>query len=155
MLLALGDIMGALVMSTMIECSGRLVYLRGGLLLLTCSVFTLGFLQDVDTILISIPLLYMFKSAVMSVLYTYTPEAFPTQVRTTGFGVCSSLHRLAPTFAPYVLAALLDVSFFAVCVTFASVYFLAAVASVFLPFETHGRKIYDNLEAEEDILTAD
>lgn len=70
------------------------------------------------------------------------------QVRSTGFGICSSMHRFAPTITPFLIAALLEKSFALVCVVFGGFYLIAAAIALLLPVETHNRKIRDKLHHE-------
>jgi hypothetical protein len=56
------------------------------------------------------------ETILISTLYLYTPEVFPTGIRVTAFGVCAFGHRFAPTIAPFVIAALISVSFELACV---------------------------------------
>ena len=70
--------------------------------------------------------------------YVYTPEVYPTALRSVGVGGCSSLARLGAMCTPYVAQVLFQNSvwsavsvygFFAVC---------ASIACLFLPYETRG-----------------
>lgn len=70
--------------------------------------------------------------------YVYTPEVYPTALRSVGVGGCSSLARFGAMCTPYVAQVLFQNSvwsavsvygFFAVC---------ASVACLFLPYETRG-----------------
>ncbi|XP_062553178.1 synaptic vesicle 2-related protein [Armigeres subalbatus] len=70
--------------------------------------------------------------------YVYTPEVYPTALRSVGVGGCSALARLGAMATPYVAQVLFQSSiwsavsvygFFAVC---------ASVACMLLPYETRG-----------------
>lgn len=54
------------------------------------------------------------------------------------------VHRFAPIAAPFVISALMDsLSFTHVACTFAGLYVLAAISTLFLPIETRGRAIVE------------
>ncbi|KAL9701755.1 hypothetical protein quinque_005196 [Culex quinquefasciatus] len=70
--------------------------------------------------------------------YVYTPEVYPTALRSVGVGGCSALARLGAMATPYIAQVLFQTSiwsavsvygFFAVC---------ASVACMLLPYETRG-----------------
>lgn len=147
-MMGLGDVVGSLLMCFLIEWTSRLLLLRVLLFGMAVAVYMLGFVSDVTLIPMIIPFVIAGKSCIMSMLYTYTPEVLPTQLRTTGFGVCSALHRLAPIVAPFPMAHLLELSFTYVCLVFGSLYALAGVAAILLPVETANRAINDKVHLE-------
>lgn len=44
----------------------------------------------------------MFVTAVMMMLYSYTSEVFPTAVRSSAVGLCSTFGRIGSTVAPLI-----------------------------------------------------
>lgn len=72
-------------------------------------------------------------------LTTYTPEVFPTVIRTTGTGVANMCARVAGMMSPLVCGALLDVSEGAVLVLCGSLMAATATCAALLPIETRGR----------------
>ncbi|KAL0487267.1 sugar transporter [Acrasis kona] len=85
-----------------------------------------------------------------SLIYTYTPEVYPTVVRTTGVGACSSFTRIAGGFSPLMIT-LYQLNRIPVYVIFGSVLVLASVLCIFLPYETLGKVLRDNID-EKDVL---
>eukprot|EP00808_Paulinella_micropora_P011239 g61668.t1 len=83
--------------------------------------------------------LFNASSMVMyAVLYTYTPEVYPTPVRAGGSGLASAMGRLASIIAPYV-AMLLQQRSSTAAVSGASVAMcFSALATAMLPLETRG-----------------
>jgi MFS family permease len=73
------------------------------------------------------------------VLYCYTPEVFPTNVRGTAVGIASSLGRISGCIAPILTGALLDISLSIPLYLSASFLCIAAVFMVMLPLETRGK----------------
>lgn len=78
--------------------------------------------------------------------YVYTPEVYPTAVRSTGLGVCSTLARVGGMITPYVAQVLLQKSNYVTLGLYAIVSFIAGIASFCLPIETSGRDMPDTLE---------
>ena len=87
------------------------------------------------------------------VVYLYTAELFPTEIRTTGFGSCSFVARLGGMLAPWVGALArpenLDNPYIPV-VVFGLSALLAGVVSARLP-ETKGVKLPDTVEEAEQL----
>lgn len=76
-------------------------------------------------------------------VYLYSPEAYPTEVRTAGTGACSAAARLATMVAPAVAYPLQEVSPVAPYIVFAGVLLCSAVAASQLPFDTRNRVLHD------------
>lgn len=74
------------------------------------AVMNLFLIAQYGTVLTSTFLFYFFSLMAYSVQYTITPESFPSEVRNTGVGVCSSANRLGALIAPSVSALLLSMS---------------------------------------------
>ncbi|ORZ28923.1 major facilitator superfamily domain-containing protein [Lobosporangium transversale] len=74
-----------------------------------------------------------------AVLYSYTPEVFPSEIRGTACGVAAAMSRLAGILSPLIVGAMLTVStyfpLYASCVTF----LISGICMCFLPIETKGR----------------
>lgn len=78
------------------------------------------------------------QNVMYGVLYAYTPEILPSVHRGTGSGIASCFNRvcglMAPIIAAYVATtglAILDVS--------ATLFLIAGVLMIFLPFESRGK----------------
>ena len=91
-----------------------------------------------------------------AVVYLYSAELFPTEIRTTGIGSCSTVGRLGGILAPFVgdLAKPhnLDNPYIPV-VIFGLSALLAGIVSLKLP-ETKGRKLPDTVEEAEQLPLA-
>ena len=91
-------------------------------------------------LLIAITGLNFMTAATWAVLYTFTPESFPTAVRATAFGICSFLARLGGIAAPWLAGTLLEQGGPGVTAGFSVVCFLMAAAVLtIVPIETAGR----------------
>jgi MFS family permease len=97
-----------------------------------------------DTLLLF--LARLFVTAAFNVTYMYTPEAYPTQVRTTGFGVANSMGRFGGMTAPFLGATFVERGLATTALALLSLaMFLAACLSFALPVETRGKALADAL----------
>ena len=72
------------------------------------------------------------------VIYSYTPEVFPTNVRGKGVGLASAASKLVASLAPLAGASLFVLGP-AVPVVFASLFiFIGTILMIMLPIETRG-----------------
>ncbi|KZS14128.1 Synaptic vesicle 2-related protein [Daphnia magna] len=78
-------------------------------------------------------------SGVFQAAYVYTPEVYPTYLRSVGIGVCSGMARLGAMVTPFVAQVLVQDSLNVAIGLYGSVSLLAMVASLCLPIETKGR----------------
>ncbi|HXF70941.1 MAG TPA: MFS transporter [Thermoflexus sp.] len=84
-----------------------------------------------------------FALGAWGALYAYTPEAYPTQLRTTGMGAASGMTRIAGALAPTLGGYLLGVSMPLALTVFAVAYGISGLAALSLPYETRGRPLAD------------
>ena len=85
-----------------------------------------------------------FLAGAYSVVYAYTPENYPTEVRGTGTGTAMSWGRIGGILAPTVVGFLYPLIGLYMTLTIVSLGFvLAALSVAFLGTETKGK----NLEA--------
>ncbi|KAK1790384.1 hypothetical protein P4O66_014281, partial [Electrophorus voltai] len=85
-----------------------------------------------------------------NVVYIYTAEVYPTSVRATGMGLCTSFSRIGDIIAPFIVQVLFYTVYCCLSLCcwpwgpFALAYCLCALGTVFLPFETSGRAMLVN-----------
>ncbi|XP_055690873.1 synaptic vesicle 2-related protein [Lutzomyia longipalpis] len=70
--------------------------------------------------------------------YVYTPEVYPTALRSVGVGGCSALARLGAMATPYVAQVLLQNSVWSAVSVYGVFAISASVACLLLPYETRG-----------------
>lgn len=70
--------------------------------------------------------------------YVYTPEVYPTALRSVGVGGCSALARLGAMATPYVAQVLFQTSVWSAVTVYGLVAILASIACLLLPYETRG-----------------
>lgn len=75
--------------------------------------------------------------------WLFTPEAYPTEVRASGTGLCNGFARVGGIVAPLLSNSLVDAGLlWCTKLIFASLATLAALAALLVPVETKGRKLY-------------
>ncbi|CAH0714415.1 unnamed protein product, partial [Brenthis ino] len=79
--------------------------------------------------------------------YVYTPEVYPTALRSTAVGACSGVARLGAMITPYVAQVLLKNSILTATAVYSAAALVAAVACLALPIETKGRELKDTVTA--------
>jgi putative MFS transporter len=77
-------------------------------------------------------------------IYVYTPEVYPTDLRTTALGACSAFSRIGGALAPFV--ARVGLQAIPPNLTFPILFFaiicgVGSVLSMLLPVETRGRDL--------------
>ncbi|KAL0481391.1 hypothetical protein AKO1_012697 [Acrasis kona] len=107
-----------------------------------CTVFV-GISSVYASILYNSMISVFISGFAWSVVYTYTPESYPTQFRATAMGTCSLWTRLAGTLTPLCGTLMLTTGFLLPFVVYGSALFVAGISSIFLPLETLGRKLDD------------
>jgi len=88
-------------------------------------------------------ILSFFALGAWGALYAYTPEAYPTIIRTTGIGSASGMTRIAGVIAPFVGALLSGQNLVTALLVFGSAYGLGALSAFLLPHETWGTSLED------------
>ena len=77
--------------------------------------------------------------ALVGITYLYTPEAYPTHVRSTASGMLSSIGRIGGLLTPFIAQVLSGYSMFLAFIIYAGMALLGALCAFFLPIETKGR----------------
>nr|CAD7423187.1 unnamed protein product [Timema monikensis] len=80
-------------------------------------------------------------AGVFQAAYVYTPEVYPTQLRSVGVGTCSAMARLGAMVTPYVAQVLIQSSLVLATAVYGVFSLLAAVACLMLPIETKGKEM--------------
>ncbi|CAK0787220.1 hypothetical protein CVIRNUC_010436 [Coccomyxa viridis] len=101
-------------------------------------------------------LLFAGRAASMgsfAILYVYTPEVFPTRLRSFGLGVNNAMSRIGAIISPYVAVALVEQGrpgaaeglITAFCI-------LAAIATMCLSLETAGKALMVDADSSEEAV---
>lgn len=83
--------------------------------------------------------------------FVYTPEVYPTSIRTTGFGAANSFGRLGGMLSPFIAQDLFENGFESLSQAILGVAALAGcVASLMLFTETKGQKLAETMEETKE-----
>ncbi len=80
-------------------------------------------------------------SGVFQAAYVYTPEVYPTAMRSVGVGACSMAARSGAVLTPYVAQVLMKESLALAVGVYAAAALAAAAVCLALPVETSGRDL--------------
>ncbi len=142
-LMALAQLPGYFSAAWLVERWGRRTTL--GVYLLASGAFAwLFFLASTPLAVVSTAcLLSFFALGAWGALYAYTPEAYPTSIRTTGIGAASGMTRIAGALAPSVGAMVAGGSLALPLAVFALAYAVGGFGSFMLPHETRNEGLED------------
>jgi putative MFS transporter len=99
---------------------------------------------NVVSILVWGAVMAFFNLGAWGIVYTYTPELYPTRLRGTGSGFAAAVGRLGGVIGPYVVGSMLAAfsgSQFAVFITFTIILIIGGVVVFVLGEETKGRSL--------------
>jgi len=142
-ILALAQLPGYFSAAYLVEKVGRRRTL--GIYMVASGLFTYLFAIATSVSLVVGMAIWMsfFALGAWGALYAYTPEAYPTTLRTTGMGAASSMTRLAGAIAPSLGAALMGTSLVIPLTVYAAAYIVGGLTSFALPYETRDTPLKD------------
>ncbi|XP_059151413.1 organic anion transporter 3-like [Physella acuta] len=145
-LMSLVDIPGDISNLIMLHFFGRKTVIMGLMTIAGTSLLTSTLLVALGTSSTTIILSTVFSffgkfgiGASFNTLFLYTPELFPTNLRSVGLGICSSVSRLGGMLVPYS-NLLADIALWAPGTIFSAMCFISVVMFIRLP-ETRGRPL--------------
>jgi len=148
LLLAVASLPGYFSAAWLVEKWGRqrtlAVYLGAS------AVFTYVYAvaDSVGLILTGACLMSFFTLGAWASLYAYTPELYPTNIRTTGMGAASGMARIAGVAAPLIGGLLIPVSLVAALTVYAVSFAIATVTVIALGRETREEALADTVAEE-------
>jgi len=144
-LLALAQLPGYFSAAYLVERWGRRITL--GFYLIASSLFTFLFAIATSLPWVVGMAIWMsfFTLGAWGALYAYTPEAYPTTLRTTGMGAASGMTRIAGAIAPSLGAALMGASLVVPLSVYSVAFLVGGLAAVGLPLETKVKPLEDVL----------
>ena len=95
--------------------------------------------DQAETILIYVTTAYFFVSTINIGVYLYTPELYPTRVRSLAVGVASAWLRLASIIGPSVVGMMVGTGLGSVFLAFGVVAIITAIVTMLFAVETKGR----------------
>ncbi|CAH9138900.1 unnamed protein product [Cuscuta epithymum] len=140
------EIPGLILSAVMIDRIGRKHSMAA--LFFVCCIFLLPLIHSQSKGLTT-GLLFGARTcitATFTIVYIYAPEVYPTTVRTTGFGIASSVARVGGIVCPIVAVGLIHGCHQTLAIwLFEFVIFISGVCVIFFPFETKGRELNDKM----------
>jgi len=135
------------------ERIGRKGVVASYMLLGGIAAITLAFSHTGIEIMVAGIALSFFMNGAFAGVYAYTPEVFPTTVRTTGTGSSSSFGRIGSVSAPILVGLVYpQFGFLGVFAMTTTVLLIGACVVFFLGIETRNRSLED-IEASEHELS--
>ena len=130
---------GLAIAALLVDGRGRVWCIRAGLA--ACAACVLGLL-GVNSYILQLALLFVARACIegtFSVLYVYSPELYPTTVRSTGLALCNAFSRLGGFAAPFATVFLVESGRTGTAeMLLGGLLCVAAAAAVALPIETKG-----------------
>ncbi len=142
-IMALAQLPGYFSAAWLVERWGRTRTLGAYLLASGAFAWLFALASTPAAVMATAVLLSFFALGAWGALYAYTPEAYPTTIRTTGIGAASGMTRIAGAIAPSVGALVAGSSLALPLAVFAVAYAVAGVAAWLLPRETKGAGLDD------------
>lgn len=146
LIITLAQVPGYFSAAWLVERWGRKPTLVSYLLGSAVAAYAFGNASGVGPILIAGSLLSFFNLGAWGVVYTYTPEQYPTAIRGTGAGSAAAFGRLGAIVGPYLVPWLLDKQGLGLPQTgifamFMIAFLIVAIAVATLGEETKGRSL--------------
>ena len=137
------EIPGVVLAVVLIEVLGRKITMA--VEFIGCMVgFLLLFICASDTLLtFFLFVIRAFATGAFMVVYVYTPEVYPTNVRALGIGVGTSSARIGAILTPYAAQVLIILNDYATISLYAGSSLVLAIVAMLLPIETKGRILHD------------
>jgi putative MFS transporter len=148
-LLALAQVPGYFSAAYLIERLGRRNTL--GLYLLASGVFTFLFaiVTGFGGLLASAMLMSFFALGAWAALYAWTPESYPTEIRTTGMGWASGMARVAGVITPTLGGILFGFALVSALSLWAAAFVVGGITVFLLGVETKRRALSDTMSGSE------
>lgn len=139
----LAQLPGYIVASWLVEKLGRKATLAGFIGLCAVSAYFFGQSSSDSSIMFWGCLMSFFNLGAWGVLYTYTPEQYPTNIRAFGSGWAAAVGRIGGIVAPMVVTSLMVApdAFHHVFMMFTVVLLAVAAVIVILGEETQGKTL--------------
>jgi putative MFS transporter len=135
-IMALAQIPGYFSAAALVEKWGRRRTLGAYLLASAVFAWVFALAATPTAVVVSAILLSFFALGAWGALYSYTPDAYPSEIRTTGIGASSAMTRIAGAIAPSIGAMVAGGSLALPLAVFAIAYAIAGAGAFFLPRES-------------------
>lgn len=148
LIMTLAKLPGYFVAAWLIEKWGRKTVLSLFLLGTAGSALGFGMATSLPMLLTAGMLLSFFNLGAWGALYAYSPEQYPTIVRSSGSGMAAGIGRIGGIVGPLLVGHLLGANWSVTGIfgIFTASILIAIVAIIFLGKETMGVKLADTIE---------
>ncbi|MDP4097394.1 MFS transporter [Paenibacillus sp. P96] len=145
LIMTLAQLPGYFTAAYLIEKLGRKFVLVVYLLLTAVSAIWFGTAQSAGVLLAAGICLSFFNLGAWGGMYAYTPELYPTTVRSTGVGMAASFGRIGGVIGPFLVGMLLaqGTGITTIFVIFFAAIIIGAAAVLILGRETRGTELMD------------
>ena len=143
LLMIVAQLPGYVAAAWLVEKLGRKATLAGFIGLCAISAYCFGQASTVSMIMFWGCLMSFFNLGAWGVLYTYTPEQYPANIRAFGSGWASAIGRMGGILAPLVVTRMMGIEngFHYVFSMFTLVLLGVALVIVLLGEETRGKTL--------------
>ncbi|MGK9155905.1 niacin transporter NiaP [Acinetobacter radioresistens] len=143
LIMILAQLPGYIVAAWLVEKLGRKITLAGFIGFCAVSAYFFGQASSVSMIMFWGCLMSFFNLGAWGVLYTYTPEQYPANIRAFGSGWASAVGRMGGILAPLVVTQMMvaDHGFSHVFLMFTLVLVTVALVIIILGEETKGKTL--------------
>jgi len=107
-----------------------------------------GFVNSKSLSLVCSTGIYFFIVGAWATIYVYTPEVFPTVLRSSSSGFTRVFSSIGTILAPPLGLAFLRIFFWLPLIVYGVVLLLTAVIALFLPYETSRKDLNDTLNSK-------
>ncbi|WP_172197433.1 MFS transporter [Saccharibacillus qingshengii] len=143
LIMTLAQLPGYFTAAYFIEKFGRKFVLVVYLVLTAASAIWFGLADTTATLLAAGICLSFFNLGAWGGLYAYTPEHYPTHMRTTGAGLAASFGRVGGIIAPFLVGWMISqgVEIYVIFGMFCGMILIGAASVAFLGKETKGTEL--------------
>lgn len=143
LMMILAQLPGYVAAAWLVEKLGRKPTLAGFIAMCAVSAYFFGQADSMGMIMLWGCLLSFFNLGAWGVLYTYTPELYPANIRAFGSGWASAIGRLGGIAAPFVVTQMMVMpnAFSHIFMMFAAILLAVAFFIVVLGEETKGKTL--------------
>ena len=143
LIMILAQLPGYVVAAWLVEKLGRKPTLAGFIAFCAMAAYFFGQANSVNMIMFWGCLMSFFNLGAWGVLYTYTPEQYPTNIRAFGSGWASAIGRMGGIVAPLVVTHMMVMNngFSHIFIMFTVVLLSVALVIVLLGEETQGKTL--------------
>ncbi|BFH61973.1 MFS transporter [Paenibacillus azoreducens] len=145
LIMTLAQLPGYFTAAYFIEKFGRKFVMITYLILTAASAAWFGSAESAGMLMAAGICLSFFNLGAWGGLYAYTPELYPTSVRSTGVGLATSVGRIGGVIAPFLVGYMVQnhIHINTIFMMFFAIICIGALGVLFLGTETKGKELAD------------